>query len=94
MSMTIALYARRQNWPLENVVIRLRHSRVHAKDCIDCITKNTDTMLDRIDTEVDLTGALTPEQQRKLLDVAGKCPVHHTLKSGIDIRMARAAPPP
>ncbi len=43
---------------------------------------------------VSISGALTPEQQRKLLDVGGKCPVHHTLKSGIDIRMARAAPPP
>ena len=37
--MTIALYARRNRWPLTEVVVRLRHSRVHAEDCADCETK-------------------------------------------------------
>jgi organic hydroperoxide reductase OsmC/OhrA len=30
-SMTVALYARRKQWPLEAVTVRLRHSRIHAK---------------------------------------------------------------
>jgi len=37
-SMTIALYARRKQWPLNSVTIRLRHSRVHAEDCAACET--------------------------------------------------------
>ena len=82
--MTIALYARRQKWPLGGVVIRLRHSRIHAKDCADCVTK--DTMLDRITAEVEIDGALTAEQRARLLEVGQKCPVHRTLKSEIDIR--------
>ena len=85
MSMTIALYARAKQWPLETVVIRLRHSRVYAKDCAECVIRN-DTLLDRIDTEVKLTGALTAEQERKLMEVAHRCPVHRTLKSEINIR--------
>jgi putative redox protein len=85
MSMTIALYARTKQWLLETVVIRLRHSRIHAKDCADCTAKE-DTMLDRIDTEVELGGALTVEQRRKLIEVGHKCPVHRTLKSEISIR--------
>src|SRR5512138_3030964 len=32
-SMTLSLYARRKQWPLNSVTIRLRHSRVHAEDC-------------------------------------------------------------
>ena len=32
-SMTVAMYARRKEWPLEAVTVRLRHSRVHAADC-------------------------------------------------------------
>src|SRR5262245_56799309 len=32
-SITVALYARRKQWPLEDVVVRLRHSRIHATDC-------------------------------------------------------------
>ena len=85
MSMTIALYARAKQWPLETVVIRLRHSRIYAKDCAECVIRN-DTLLDRIDTEVKLTGPLTAEQERKLMEVAHRCPVHRTLKSEINIR--------
>src|SRR6266545_1790557 len=51
MSMTIALYARGKKWPLENVVIRLRHSRIYARDCADCVVGD-DTLLDRIETDV------------------------------------------
>jgi len=64
-----ALYARAKQWPLETVVVRLRHSRIHAKDCADCVVRD-DTMLDRIDTEVHVSGALTPEQQRRLVEIA------------------------
>jgi putative redox protein len=50
-----------------------------------------DTLLDRIDTAVQLSGALTAEQEQKLMDVAHKCPVHRTLKSQIDIREVSAS---
>src|SRR2546430_17573751 len=84
MSMTIALYARAKQWPLETVVIRLRHSRVYAKDCAECVIRD-DTLLDRIDTEVKLSGPLTAEQERKLMEVAPRGPDHRTLKSVINI---------
>jgi uncharacterized OsmC-like protein len=84
-SMTVGLYARRKQWPLENITVSLRHSRIHAQDCEECETK--EGMLDRIDTEIELTGPLTPEQRAKLIEIAGKCPVHRTLKSEINIRL-------
>lgn len=87
-SMTIGYYARQRKLPLENVTVSLRHSRIHAKDCEECETKAG--MLDRIDVEVELAGPLTPEQRAKLMEVAGKCPVHRTLKSEIDIRVRPA----
>ena len=55
--MTAALYARRKQWPLESVTVRLRHSRIHAIDCADCETK--EELLDRIDLSLELTGSLT-----------------------------------
>jgi uncharacterized OsmC-like protein len=88
-SMTIGFYARRKELPLENIVVSLRHSRIHAKDCEECETK--EGMLDRIDVEIQLTGALSPEQHAKLIEIAGKCPVHRTLKSEIDIKL-RSSP--
>ena len=92
MSMTIALYARTKKWPLESVEIRLSHSRVYAKDCLDCVVRD-DTLLDRIDTQVKLSGPLTAEQERKLMEVAHKCPVHRTLKSEIEIREVTTSTP-
>jgi uncharacterized OsmC-like protein len=89
-SMTVGWYARRQKIPLENVTVSLRHSRIHARDCADCLTKAG--MLDRIELDVQLTGAITPEQHAKLMEVAAKCPVHRTLKSEIDIRLQAAQP--
>ena len=84
-SMTVGLYARRKQWPLENITVSLSHSRIHSRDCEECETK--EGILDRIDTRVELTGPLTPEQRAKLLEIAGKCPVHRTLKSEINIRL-------
>ena len=85
-SMTVGLYARRKQFPLENITVSLRHARIHAQDCEDCETK--EGMLDRIDTHIELTGPLTAEQRAKLIEIAGKCPVHRTLKSEIDIRLS------
>jgi putative redox protein len=87
-SMTVGLYARRKQIPLEGITVSLRHARIHAKDCEDCETKQG--MLDRIDVEVELTGALTAEQHATLMAIAAKCPVHRTLKSEIDIRLQEA----
>jgi uncharacterized OsmC-like protein len=87
-SMTVGMYARRKNWQLEGIVVRLRHSRIHAEDCAECETKVG--FLDRIDVELELTGALTSEQRSKLLEIAEKCPVHRTLESEIDIQSSLA----
>jgi uncharacterized OsmC-like protein len=87
-SMTVGFYARRKRLPLENITVSLRHSRIHAKDCENCETK--EGLLDSIDVAVNLTGPLTPEQHAKLMEIAGKCPVHRTLKSEIQIRLHSA----
>lgn len=89
-SMTIGLYARRKQLPVENITVSLRHFRIHAKDCEECETKQG--MLDRIDLQIELTGSLTPDQRASLMAIAAKCPVHRTLKSEIDIRLNPAAP--
>jgi putative redox protein len=82
--MTIALYARRKQWPLANVTVTLTHSKIHATDCAECETK--DGKLDRIEREIVLEGALDETQRARLLEMAERCPVHRTLVSEIDIR--------
>ena len=83
-SMTIGLYARKRGWPLEEITVSLRHSKIHAKDCDDCETK--EGKVDRIEREIHLDGSLTEEQRIKLMEIADKCPVHQTLTSEINIK--------
>jgi putative redox protein len=83
-SMTVALYARRKQWPLEGITIRLEHSKIHAIDCAECETK--DGMLDRIERDISLIGPLSEAQRARLLEIAERCPVHRTLVSEISIR--------
>lgn len=87
-SMTVGLYARRKGWPLEDITVSLRHSRIHAKDCEECLTKGG--MLDRIEVDISLTGSLTAEQRSKLMEAASHCPVHRTLTSEVNIRLKEA----
>jgi putative redox protein len=87
-SMTLRLYATRKALPLEHVVVRLRHSKVHAEDCANCETKAA--MIDRIDRAIELVGALDEAQRTRLLEIAEMCPVHRTLSAKIDIRTTLA----
>ena len=83
-SMTIGLYARRKNWPVEKITVRLRHAKIYAQDCAECETK--EGYLDRIECDIELKGALSGEQRSRLIEIANKCPVHRTLTSEISIR--------
>jgi uncharacterized OsmC-like protein len=83
-SMTVGMYARKKNWPLESVTVSLRHSKIYAADCSECETR--EGMLDRIERDVRFEGPLSAEQRSRLLEIANKCPVHRTLTSEINIR--------
>ncbi|MBN9146915.1 MULTISPECIES: bifunctional alpha/beta hydrolase/OsmC family protein [unclassified Nitrobacter] len=82
-SMTLRLYADRKALPLDRVAVTLRHGRIYAEDCTECETKTG--MIDRIEREITMDGALDPEQRGKLMDIADKCPVHRTLTSEVRI---------
>jgi putative redox protein len=89
ISMTLTLYARRKNWPLERVTVRLTQQRIHATDCAECETE-ADGFVHRIERSVHIEGALLSEEQHaRLQDIAHKCPVHKTLTSEIIIADAK-----
>lgn len=72
-TMTIRLYAERKGWPVDSVIVRV----VHHRDAPDG--------KDRFAREIVLEGQLTPEQRRRLLEIAEHCPVHQTLERGSEV---------
>ncbi len=87
-SMTMRMYADRKALPLDRVTVTLNHSKIYAKDCEECETR--EGMLDQIDRIIRIEGALDAEQRKRLMEIADKCPVHRTLTSEIRI-VTRAA---
>jgi len=82
-SMTMRLYADRKSLPLDRVTVALKHSKIYAKDCAECETR--EGMLDQIERDITMDGALDAEQRKRLMEIADKCPVHRTLTSEIRI---------
>jgi uncharacterized OsmC-like protein/pimeloyl-ACP methyl ester carboxylesterase len=87
-TMTLRMYADRKKWPLEEVVARLRHARVHAEDEERCETD--EPRLDHLEREVTLVGPLDDAQRARLLEIADRCPVHRTLSAGVRITTSLA----
>lgn len=71
-SMTVSMYARRKQWPLEDVRVALRHWKDDAGEHIERI--------------VELSGRVDDEQRARLIEIANKCPVHRTLSGPLDIQ--------
>jgi putative redox protein len=89
-AITVRMYADRKGWPLRQTTVRLRHQRIHAKDCADCETRTG--QMDQIERELQFEGELTDSQRARLLDIAERCPVHRTLHSEVLVSTAETGP--
>lgn len=87
-SMTLQMYARHKGLDLAEVVVRVEHSKIHARDCGDCETK--DGRIDRFERRITLEGDLDDASRQRLLEIADRCPVHRTLTSETHIVTALA----
>ena len=89
-AMTLRMYASHKKFPLEHISVSLKHSRIYLKDCEDCgsetQTASGSAMIDLIERDIRVRGALTEEQRQALLRIADRCPVHKTLMGEKKIR--------
>lgn len=89
--LTILLYARRKGWTVEGVSVRSSHERRVIEDGLD--GKSSRRKVERIVQEIGLPDGLDGEQRARLMEIAGKCPVHRTLTGEleiVDVEMAAA----
>ncbi len=77
-AMTLKVYAERKGWPLRDV-----HVSVNGELTPGGLV---------IDRQLEFTGELDAEQRQRLIEIAGKCPVHKTLVGDIAINTAEKRP--
>lgn len=75
-AMTVRMYAERKEWPLKHVEVVLR---------MDKVEDESGHKVDRIERIITLEGDFTGEQRQRLLEIAGKCPVHRILQHPLRI---------
>lgn len=81
--MTLRMYADRKEWPLRSISVRMRHRKIHARDCETCETDGG--RIDHIEREIALEGPLSDAQRERLIEIANRCPVHRSLTDGVHI---------
>lgn len=82
-SMTIRMYARRKDIPLEHVEVRLTHGHRHCDDCAE--PDASSSKIEVISRRIELRGDLTDDQVDRLRSIADRCPVHRTLTTDLRI---------
>jgi len=83
--MTVLMYARKKDWPLEKVEVELQTYKIHARDCEDC-ESDPEARVDIIEASIQFIGDLSHEQVQRLEDISERCPVHRTLTGEVKIR--------
>jgi len=81
--LTILLYARRKGWTVDGVSVRAMHERLVIEDEVD--GEPIRKKLERIVQEISLQGELDKEQRARLIEIAGKCPVHRTITGSLEV---------
>lgn len=75
--MTMQMYARRKEWDLQQVTAHLDHERVYEEDMTH--PESPKSKIDLFKVNLEIKGNLDAAQRNRLLEIAGKCPVHRTL---------------
>jgi uncharacterized OsmC-like protein/alpha/beta superfamily hydrolase len=81
-SMTLRLYADQKQWPVQRIRVAVSHAKDKEKNPADLFRRS-----------IMLEGTLDQAQRARLMEIAGRCPVHRTLESGSAIETAEVPTP-
>lgn len=82
-AMTLRMYADFKKIPLEEVEVKLTHDKIHQRDGEN--TESSKGKIDQIKRKIRLSGDLTDDQRKRLVEIADRCPVHKTLEGKPEI---------
>jgi putative redox protein len=81
--MTLRMYANRKEWPLEEIIVHVKHQKIYDQDCQNC--DDPAKKIDHMERVIEVKGDLSSEQRQRLSEIADKCPVHKTLHASIQV---------
>jgi len=82
-AMTLRVYAEHRKLTLGRVSVTIRHGKTPAQHCSDCgaTAEGHGGKIDRFERVISVEGELDAALREKLIEIAGKCPVHQTLET-------------
>ncbi|MBX9587688.1 MAG: OsmC family protein [Hyphomonadaceae bacterium] len=82
-AMTLRIYAEHKKLALGRVSVAVRHGKVTAQHCSDCgaVAEGQEGRVDRFERTITVEGHVDAGLKDKLVEIAGKCPVHRTLEA-------------
>ena len=73
-AMTLRLYAAQKGWEPPHIRVQVTHEKIKDQ-----------TPPDRFSRQITIEGSFDDTQRARLLEIAGRCPVHRTLEQGSKI---------
>ena len=70
---TIQMYASRKEWEIDHITVAVQYD-LNREDGTSYFEK-----------EIEISGNITPEQKKRLLMIANKCPIHKVLTNEVSI---------
>ncbi len=83
-TITMRMYADRKGWDLRAATVEITHERVKAED-LD-LDDDRRGLISLFLTEIELEGNLSEKEHARLIEIAGRCPVHRSLEASSVIR--------
>jgi putative redox protein len=96
-SMTLRIYAEHKRLALGRLTVSVRHGKLPAEHCEDCgaAAEGRTGKIDRFERVISVEGGVDAAMADKLIEIAGKCPVHRTLeaRSAVVTKVSDCQPP-
>jgi uncharacterized OsmC-like protein/pimeloyl-ACP methyl ester carboxylesterase len=83
-SITLRVYAEYKQLALGRLTVSVKHGKLPAEHCEDCgeVAEGRTGSIDRFERVISIEGGVDAVMADKLIEIAGKCPVHRTLEAG------------